>query len=380
MPFEQGGMMATNPKILTYFEMIPDPRRCRITHSLVEIIAIAVLSKICGADGWEDMTIFGESRKEWLGTFLQLPGGVPCPDTFRRVISCIDPQAFLEAFLEWASSVSEVIPKMVSIDGKTLCSTLVDGRPLHIVTAWCEQNHLILGQLRNTGKSNEIKTIPELLRQLTLPPGCIITIDAAGTQREIASQIRAIDADYVLALKGNQGRLRDEAENFFEQAIDVGEEYILLNEHEQCDEGHGRIESRKVYVTDDIEWLSQKEEWKDLRSLVKLESVRIIAGKRQQESRYFITSLPPDPKLIAQAIRGHWGVENGCHWTLDVVFREDERTISDGFAPENLRAIEMVVTKMLKSEKSCKKGLKAKQFKASLDPDYLHKVLYAANF
>ena len=368
------------PKIFTYFEMIPDPRKCRQEHNLIDIITIALLSKLCGATGWEDMTSFGEGREEWLRTFLELPQGIPSPDTFRRVISTIEPKAFLDAFLEWTTALSNTPSQLVAIDGKTLRGTDIDGKPLHIVTAWCEENRLILGQLRNEGKSNEISTIPELLKMLSLPEGCIVTIDAVGTQKEIAAGIRDIGADYLLCVKSNQRNLKDELENFFVQAEDVGHEFVSLDQSLKTETGHGRVERRRVSVSREINWLPQKNDWRDLQSIVKLESVREIKDATEQETRYFITSLPPDPILIAKAIRGHWSVENDCHRVLDVVFREDERTVSEGSAPENLRTIEMLGAKMLKAEKSSKKGIRAKQFKAATSQDYLYKVLQASTF
>lgn len=367
--------------MLTYLEMIPDPRKFRQQHSCVEIIAIVILAKICGAEGWEDMYEFGISRKVWLQTFMKLPAGIPSPDTFRRVISHIEPDAFLEAFLEWMKAVRELMPEIVNIDGKTLRSTLRrTSSPLHIVSAWCDKNRMILGQVRNESKSNEISTIPELLKRLVLPEGCIITIDAAGTQKEIAQQIREMNADYVLALKSNHPKLMDEIENYFTQAKEAGQEYAPLNEVEQEENGHGRLEYRKLYVTDDLEWLEQKHEWRDLRSIAKVESVRWVQGKQQSESRYYISSLQPDAETIAKAIRGHWSIENKCNWTLDVVFDEDKSLLTEGYAPENMRAVNLLVAKMLKEEKSCKKGIRAKQFKAALDNEYLHRVLMAANF
>lgn len=368
------------PKILTYFEMIPDPRKCRQEHNLIDIITIALLSKLCGATGWEDMSTFGEGREEWLRTFLNLPEGIPSPDTFRRVISSIEPEAFLNAFLEWTTALSNTPSQLVAIDGKTLRGTSVDGKPLHIVTAWCEENRLILGQLRNEGKSNEINTIPELLKMLTLPKGSIVTIDAVGTQKGIAAGIRDIGVDYLLCVKSNQKNLKNELENFFTQAEEAGQEFIFLKQSLKGDQGHGRVEQRKVSVSAEINWLPQKDDWRDLRSIVKLESARESKGVTEKETRYFITSLPPDPAMIAKAIRGHWSVENDCHRVLDVVFREDERTVSDGFAPENLRTIEMLGAKMLKAEKSSQKGIRAKQFKAATSQDYLYKVLTASNF
>lgn len=367
--------------ITTYLEMIPDPRKCRLEHKLIDVIAVALLAKVCGAEGWEDMQEFGVSRKNWLRTFLELPSGIPSPDTFRRIISHLDPTAFLEAFLEWMKAVQEIMPELISIDGKTLRSTIKRGEnPLHIVNAWCEKNRMILGQLRTESKSNEITTIPLLLKQLTIPEGSIITIDAAGTQKEIAKQIREMKAEYVLALKGNHPKLRDEIENYFNQAHEAGREYAPLNESIKEEQGHGRIEVRKIYATEDLSWLPQKEDWKDLRTIIKLESVKWSGGERTEESRYYISSLPADAEQLAKAIRSHWGVENTCHWTLDVVFGEDQSLITEGYAPENLRVLNLLAAKILKGEKSCKKGIRAKQFKAALDNGYLHKVLQGANF
>jgi predicted transposase YbfD/YdcC len=366
--------------IVTYLEMIPDPRTYRLEHNLTDVVAIALLAKICGADGWEDMQEFGLSRKEWLATFLELPSGIPSPDTFRRIICAIDPSAFLEAFLGWLASVEKTVPGLVSIDGKSIRSTMAGDQPLHIVSAWCEANRMILGQLRNESKSNEIAAIPDLLKQLTLPEGCVVTIDAAGTQKENTHLIRTAKADYILALKGNQPNLRDEVENYFQQAAEAGTEYAPLEEYVKEEKGHGRLELRKLYATDDIDWLPQKEAWKDLRSIVKLETVRWANGKRSHEIRYYLTSLPPDAEKLARMIRGHWCVENQCHWVLDVVFGEDQTSITEGYAPENLRTVQLLAAKMLKGEKTCKKGIKAKQFKAALDNEYLYKVLAVANF
>lgn len=239
---------------------------------------------------------------------------------------------------------------------------------------------MILGQLRNESKTNEISTIPELLKQLILPEGCVITIDATGTQKEIASQIREMKANYVLALKGNHPNLMNEVKNYFTQAREAGSEYAPIYEAVGEEQGHGRLEHRKIYVTDDLDWLEQKVEWKDLRSIAMIESVRWIQGEQQKENRYYISSLPPDAQLLARTIRGHWSIENKCHWVLDVVFNEDQSLITDGYAPENLRTVNLLVGKILKEEKSCKKGIKAKQFKAALNNEYLYRVLLAANF
>jgi predicted transposase YbfD/YdcC len=373
--------MIQTTNILTYLEMIPDPRTFRLKHRLVDVVAIAILAKICGAEGWEDMNEFALSRKEWLGSFLELPGGTPSPDTFRRVVCNIQPDAFLEAFLEWIKSVQEILPELVSLDGKTLRSAIKYGSgPLHIVNAWCGKNRMILGQVRTQAKSNEISAIPDLLKQLVLPVGCVITIDAAGTQKNIAAQIRDMKADYLLALKGNHPKLREEVETYFTQAAEAGNEFAPLNEFTTEEQGHGRLELRRVFATDDIEWLEQKTGWRDLKTIIKIESTRWSGGERSQENRYYITSLPPSAEALAAAIRGHWGVENQCHWTLDVVFKEDESLITEGYAPENLRVMNLLVAKMLKAEKTCKKGVRAKQFKASLNQEYLCRVLEASVF
>jgi predicted transposase YbfD/YdcC len=369
-----------NANIVTYLEMIPDPRTFRCAHRMTDIVAIALLAKICGAEGWEDMHEFGCSRHEWLATFLQLPSGIPSSDTFRRVISSIDPSAFLEAFLEWLKAVQSKAPGLINIDGKSICSAAKSNNPVHIVSAWCETNHMILGQVRNEYKSNETAAIPELLKQLILPEGCIITIDAAGTHKENAQLIRGLSADYVLPVKGNQPKLRDELENFFEQALECGEEYAPLEKYKAEENGHGRMELRQIFVSEDVQWLPQLKDWKDLRSIIKLVSVRWANGKRAEETRYFISSLPPNAERIAKAIRGHWQIENKCHWVLDVVFKEDQTAIKEGNAPENIRTFNLLASKMLKEEKTCKKGIRAKQFKAALDNGYLTKVLLQTNF
>ncbi len=372
-------IQATNISI--YIEMIPDPRTCRLDHDFVGIVTIALLAKICGAEGWEDMEEFGLSRIDWLQSFLELRAGIPSPDTFRRVICHIDPTAFLEAFLEWIKAVQNIVPELINIDGKTLRSASKRGEhSLHIVSAWCDKNHMVLGHLRNDSKSNEVKAIPELLKQLVLPEGSIVTIDAAGTQKNIASQIRDMGADYVLALKANQPTLQDEVANYFDQAAEAGDEYALLNIFQTEERGHGRMEFRKIYATDDLDWLPQKNEWVGLRSIIKLDSVRWAEGKRQQEIKYYISSLPPEAETLSRVIRGHWSIESRCHWVLDVVFAEDRNPIVEGHAPENLRAVNLLAAKMLKEEKSCRKGIRAKRFKAALDNDYLHRVLLAANF
>jgi len=366
--------------IVSYLEMIPDPRTVRCAHWMTDIVAIALLAKICGASGWEDMHEFGCSRKQWLSTFLKLPYGIPSPDTFRRVMSSIDPSAFLEAFLEWIKAINAQTPSLISIDGKTICSAAKSDNPIHIVSAWCEANHMIIGQMRNQYKSNETAAIPELLKQLTLPAGCVISIDATGTHKENAELIRKLQADYVLPVKGNQPKLRDELENFFDQAQDCGRDWAPLDSYITEEKAHGRMELRRLYVTGDIEWLPQRSDWKDLQSLSKLISVRWSAGRKSEEVRYFISSLPPNAEQIAKAIRGHWQVGNQCHWGLDVVFQEDQTTITEGHSPENMRTINLLAAKMLKEEKTCKKGIKAKQFKAALDNSYLTKVLLSANF
>ena len=365
--------------IVEHFRDIEDPRIDRgKLHNLIDIIAIAICAVICGADTWEDIELFGESKQEWLKQFLELPNGIPSHDTFGRVFSIISPVEFQRSFLNWIKAISDSIEKeVVAIDGKTSRRSYDKNKgkgAIHMVSAWATANRVVLGQVKTEDKSNEITAIPELLDVLALKD-CIVTIDAMGCQKNIAAKIIDKDADYILALKGNQGTLHEDIKLFFQDASDTSFKDIRHDFHKTIDGDHGRIETRRFSIVSDIEWLEGKTDWKELKSIGMVESEREIGDKLTKETRYYISSLPGNAKLFGDAVRKHWGIENSLHWVLDVVFREDECRIRKGYAAENFAVLRHIALNLVREEKSIKRGVKGKRLKAGWDNDYLGKIL-----
>ena len=358
---------------VSYFSGLHDPRIDRTkAHLLEDIIFIAISSVLCGAETWNDMEDFGKAKQEWLRTILELPSGIPSHDTFNRVFSLLDPEELGERFLKWTSSVSQLTEgEVISIDGKTICGSRKKGKKsiVHMVSAWAGINNIVLGQLKVDDKSNEITAIPELLKLLALK-GCIVTIDAIGCQKDIASVIVEQEADYILALKGNQGNLQQQTEDSFRffQAKSVSEE---------IDTGHGRVECRTCSVIDDLSMIENKDQWKNLQSPVKIESERYIKSTEttEKETRFYISSLPADASILNKSVRSHWGIENSLHWTLDVAFNEDNSRKRAGYAAQNFSVLNRIALNILKNEKTNKRGIKGKRLKAGWDNDYLENIL-----
>jgi len=366
--------------LLEHFADLTDPRVERTKlHQLLDILVMAMCATICGAEGWEDFAEFGQAKREWFETFLELPNGIPSPDTFRRVLQRLDPREFEACFVRWVQSVNKIASgQIVALDGKQLRGSRDAAASLsaiHMVSAWACENRLVLGQIKVDDKSNEITALPELLRALALT-GCIVTIDAMGCQTRIAEQIIDGEADYVLALKGNQGLLHEDVANYFSWAERTGFQEIAYTFAETLEKDHGRIEHRRCWATGDVAWLEQQAQWRGLQSIVMVEADREVIGKgRTVERRYFISSLPAEAKPLLAAVRGHWGIENSLHWCLDVAMREDASRIRRDHAPENVAILRHIALNLLKQEKSCKLGIKRKQLKAGWEHDYLLKVL-----
>ncbi len=365
--------------IREHFESLPEPRIDRQKrHELINLISITICAVICGAEAWTHVEEFGKAREDWFRTFLKLPNGIPSHDTFGRFFSLLDPQAFQDTFLQWVQSVNDVFKgQVVAIDGKCLRRSHDHGKSksaIYMVSAWASANQIVLGQVKTDGKSNEITAIPKLLRALEVK-GCIVTIDAAGCQKNIAAQICSQGADYVLALKGNQGSLREYVEDYFTTAIENSFSGVPHDYFETTDGGHGRVEMRRHWTIGQFGEFSGKEAWKDLNTIGMVESERHIEGEVSIDRRYYISSLTAGAEQFASSVRAHWGVENGLHWCLDVSFREDDCRVRQGYASENFAVIRHIAMNLLKKEKSFKGGLKAKRLKAGWTHDYLAKIL-----
>lgn len=358
---------------LKYFAELTDPRVERNReHLLEEILLIAIAAVLSGAESWNDIALYGEDKREWLETFLTLPGGIPSHDTFNRVFAALDPEEMERGFMAWVSSISKLTAgEVVAIDGKTLRGTCEVGKKklVHMVSAWAEGNGLVLGQRKVDEKSNEITAIPKLLAALELA-GAVVTIDAMGCQRAIAETIIDKKADYILAVKENQQLLLADIKDSFRmlaaEAVD-----------EQIDCGHGRVETRKCSVLADLSLLEKPSEWAALKGLVRIKAERYhkASGKTETEIRYYITSLAPDAARLNRCIRQHWGIENKLHWVLDVGFGEDLDRKRAGYAAQNFSLLNRIALNLLKQEQSLKRGVKGKRLKAAWNHAYLLKLL-----
>lgn len=364
----------TTNKLKTIFGQIPDFRRShKQLYDLESILLIGIISVICGAESWNEMEDYAYSKEAFLRSFLKRPNGIPSHDTFNRVFSNIDSSQFETCFIEWVSDLAKLNPKeVIAIDGKTIRGAKANGRksPVHMVSAWANENNVVLGQVKVSEKSNEITAIPKLLEVLSIED-TIITIDAMGCQREIATAIIDKDADYILAVKENQAQLYQDIQDEFR----FGPFFKI---HESQDLDHGRIETRKCSIITDFKFIEQQNQWKNLTTIIKIESIREFKNSdkpTQSASRYYISSLLANPEDFQRAIRSHWAIENKLHWTLDVAFSEDASRKRIANAAQNFSILNKIALNLLKNEKSSKVGVKSRRLKAGWDNDYLMKVL-----
>lgn len=364
------------------FADLKDPRNEKsCDHLLFDILAISVLSVACGADDWCDMASFAHVKLDWLKTFLELPGGAPSHDTFRRVFGLLERNQFAANLFHWTKALQEATGgKLIAIDGKTLRRTFAKKsglKALHLVTAWASDNSLTLGQIACEEKSNEITAIPQLLKLLTLQ-GCTVTIDAMGCQTEIVEEIRELGAHYVLAVKDNQPTLHADLQQVFEEALNTDFANIQSDTHTTKETAHGRTTERTYHAIEIPRDHSQRQKWRDLRTLVMATNCVIKDEQETWETRMYISDLAPRAKSLGTAIRKHWGIENGQHWVLDVAFSEDAARQQDRNGSTNLGALRRLIVSLLRQETTLKRGAKAKRMVCALDTNYLLKVFATA--
>ncbi|MCC5830730.1 MAG: ISAs1 family transposase [Phycisphaeraceae bacterium] len=376
---------AASRDLLRHFDDLPDPRAHNILHPMENILLIAIMAVTCGADDWRAVHRWGKAKKQWLATILDLTSGIPSPDTFRRFFTALDPQAFERCFLEWTTQwVDANRERLVAIDGKTLCGSghEVSGqKPRHLISAWCREDHVVLGQIAAQDKSNEITAIPRLLEMLNLE-GATVSIDAMGCQKDIARKIVEHGGDYLLAVKDNHRTLHEDIRFFFDDAIEQDDPHLVKLDQPLVELDHDRLETRQVWASGDVAWLRrQGHDWERLRGIVCVQGERQTFGPRGKttcERRCYLTSHSPDKvgaQRLLEMVRGHWGVENSLHWSLDVSFDEDQRRLRCGHGAENFSRLCRIALNLLKAEKSVKVGIATRRLNCGWDNDYLLKVL-----
>jgi predicted transposase YbfD/YdcC len=363
------------------FANLTDPRMDRRKrHPLINIITISICAIIAGCDDFCSIEEYGKSKQDWFAQFLDLPHSIPSHDTFCDVLNRLNPKEFAQAFTQWVSQLADLKDDIVALDGKVMRGTLdkANGNPaIHLVSAWSVNNRLCFGQVKVADKSNEITAIPLLLELLDIEQATITT-DAMGCQYKIGDSIVNQKGHYVFALKGNQGEFHDDIKLFLDTQLSNQFAEVVHSKHESVDGGHGLIEQRTVWLTQDVDWLHQRHpRWKSVSAIVVVESSRQVGhAPSSQERRYYITSHgDKHADFIAHAIRSHWHIENKLHWQLDVSFNEDDNRLRSGYAAENIAMMNKVALNLLKNEKSVKVGIKNKRLKAGWDNDYMMKVL-----
>lgn len=368
--------------IEAHFENVDDPRvPYLVIHPLINIFTIALAAIIAGADSWSEVATFGQRKKEWLSQFLDMKMGTPSHDTFSTVFGVLDPRQLQDGFISWVQAVYQRLKgEVVAVDGKMLRHSFntAQAQPMiTMVSAWATEAELVLGQLKVDQGTNEITAIPQLLRLLELN-GCIVTVDAIGCQKDIAEEIVAQGADYLLAVKGNQEQLYEDIELFFRLSAENDFAKVDHTYARNVNKGHGRIEVRQCWAIsgeESLQFLRGYHDWPRLQTIVRIDSQRHVGDQLSLESRFFISSLPNNAEHLLQVKRSHWAIENELHWVLDIAFREDDSRVRTGHGAENLATLRHMAVNLLKQEKSAKGGIHAKRMQAAWDEEYLVKVL-----
>lgn len=378
---EASGALGETVVFLSYFkDMVDHRQQAKVVYAMDEVLLLCLIAVLAGAETFVDIARFGEKKLVFLRRFRPFEAGTPAHDHLGDIFASLDAEAFQHCFVTWVASLTGVSGDVIAIDGKTLRRSGNKKKdaagPIHMVSAFAARQRLVLGQVKVDEKSNEITAIPKLLNMMMIE-GAIITIDAMGCQREIAKIITAKKADYVLALKGNQTSLCQDVELFAAEQKACGFKHTKISRDQTVDGDHGRIETRKTTVIHDVAWLQERHDWPGLKAVVMVESQRETAGKIASETRLYITSLVLLASALGPIVRSHWAVENGLHWVMDMVFRDDECRIRTGHAPANFTTIKHTASNLFHRDKG-KDSLRLKRKTAAWDDDFLERLIKAA--
>ena len=376
---EEFGAINEAVVFLEYFKDLPDPRQSsKVIYPLDEVLLLCLLAVLGGAESFVDIARFGEKKIGLLRRFRPFRDGTPSHDHLGDIFATLDAEAFQRCFVAWVAALTGAPADVIAIDGKTLRRSYQkkgSKAPIHMVSAFAARQRLVLGQVKVAEKSNEIIAIPKLLDMMAIE-GAIVTIDAMGCQRDIAAKILDKKADYVLALKGNQGTLQEDVAIFADEQKANGFKDTKVSRHETVDGDHGRIETRTYTAFHDIAWLQERHDWPGLRAVVMVESTREIGDKIEQETRFYITSLAWLASLLGPVIRDHWAVENSLHWVMDMVFRDDECRIRTDHAPANFTTLKHMAHNLIRKAPG-KDSLRLKRKVAAWDDDFLASLIAA---
>jgi predicted transposase YbfD/YdcC len=363
--------------IVKHFTEIKDYRMIgKIDYPLVEMLSISVCAILCGAEGYADIARFGNMKIDILKRFLKLENGIPSQDTFERLFRYIKPKQFARCFLNLVKDISKIKKGIIPIDGKALKGANDAGEnPIYVVSAWARESGIVIANKKVDKKSNEITAIPEILEMIDIK-GCIITIDAMGCQKKIVKQIAEKKADYVISLKGNQGATKEEVEDFYKGCLELGFGDIKYDYCETLEKSHGRIERRKYYITEYLDYIHLRDKWANLKSIGMVHSIVERNGKKAEDKRYHIASIPADAKQYAECVRGHWSIENNCNWVMDVVFKEDKSRIRKDYSAENMAVVRRIAMNIVKTNSKLTGSIRGRLKQMSWDTELAVSILF----